>query len=329
MAGPAKMHIDFSATNSEEEHSKRVAVIIPTFNAGQQLVRCLQPLMNSTINPRILIVDSSSTDGAPQLAMEMGVEVISIKKEEFNHGATRQMAFNYCRDAVIVVYMTQDSILVSPDSLNNIITPFEDGKVGAVCGRQLHHADASPFAAHARLFNYPDVSCVKTKNDIFKYGIKTAFNSNSFAAYRCSALDEVGGFPADVILSEDTYVAAKILQAGWHMYYAADAICYHSHNYNAMEKFRRYFDIGVFHSRESWYLSMLGKADGEGKKFVISEMRYLLHNAPWLIPSAVVRTGMKLIGYKMGLGERYIPLWLKRKLSMNKWYWKKVALEKR
>ena len=322
------MPIDIQNDDNDLREYSTVCVIIPTFNAGQHLARCLHPLKVSPINPRIIVIDSSSTDGTLQFAMDMGAEVISIKKEEFNHGATRQMALKYCPDAVVVVYMTQDAILASPDSLYNIIAPFENEKVGAVCGRQLYHADASPFAAHARLFNYPDVSCVKTKNDILKYGIKTAFNSNSFAAYRCSALDEVGGFPPDVISSEDTYVAAKMLQAGWHMYYAADAICYHSHNFNAMEKFRRYFDIGVFHSRESWYLEMLGKADGEGKKFVFSEIRYLLQNAPWLIPSAVVRTGMKLFGYKMGLREKLMPLWLKRKLSMNKKYWENEAVQR-
>lgn len=321
------MHIDTDRKNCDELCTATVAVIIPTFNAGKHFVRCLHPLKASPINPRIIVIDSSSTDETLQLAVEMGAEVISINKEEFNHGATRQMALKYCPDAAIVVYMTQDAILVSPDSLNNIILPFEDVKVGVVCGRQLYHADASPFAAHARIFNYPDVSCIKTKNDISKYGIKTAFNSNSFAAYRCSALDEVGGFPLCVISSEDTYVAAKMLQAGWHMYYAADAICYHSHNFNAMEKFRRYFDIGVFHSRESWYLAMLGKADGEGKKFVFSEIRYLFENAPWLIPSAVIRTGMKLFGYKMGLREKLMPLWLKRKLSMNKGYWENEAVQ--
>ncbi len=88
-----------------------------------------------------------------------------------------------------------------------------------------------------------------------------------------------------------------------------------------MEEFRRYFDIGVFHSRESWFIQKLGKPDGEGKKFVISEMRYLLKHAPWAIPSAAVRTGMKLVGYKMGMREQGILLNLKQKLSMNKGYW--------
>ena len=41
--------------------------------------------------------------------------------------------------------------------------------------------------------------------------MKTAFNSNSFAAYRRKALKDVGGFPINTILSEDMYVTAKML----------------------------------------------------------------------------------------------------------------------
>jgi len=98
--------------------------------------------------------------------------------------------------------------------------------------------------------------------------------------------------------------------------------CYHSHNYSVIEEFRRYFDIGVFHSRESWFIQKMGKPEGEGKKFVISELRYLLKRAPWVVPSAAVRTGMKLVGYKMGIREQIMPSSLKLKLSMNKGYWR-------
>ena len=59
-------------------------------------------------------------------------------------------------------------------------------------------------------------------------GIKTAFLSDSFAAYRCDALADVGGFP-DVPACEDMYVGAKLLQAGYTIVYAAEAQVYHSH----------------------------------------------------------------------------------------------------
>ena len=59
-----------------------------------------------------------------------------------------------------------------------------------------------------------------------------------------------------------------------------------------------------------------------GGRFVRSELVYLLNRAPWLIPSAVVRTVLKYLGYRLGRMESIFPLGLKRYLSMHKGYWK-------
>lgn len=301
-----------------------IAVLVcPTLNAGESTNNFFSALSNQPIKPEILLaIDSSSDDNTVDNFKKYGFKAHQIPRYSFNHGATRQLALSLCPDADIIVYMTQDSILASHDSIKNILAPFKDEKIGAVCGRQLPHTNASPLAAHARLFNYSAESSIKSLDDISRLGIKAAFISNSFAAYRRTALMDVGGFPSDVIFGEDTFVAAKMLKAGWKVAYSADASCYHSHNYSMIEEFRRYFDIGVFHSREKWFIASLGKPEGEGKKFVLSEIKYLTQHAPWLIPSAIVRTGLKLFGYKLGQREQDMPLWIKRKLSMNKGYWK-------
>jgi len=91
-------------------------------------------------------------------SIALGYRVHRIPQSEFNYGATRQLALTLCPDADIFIYMTQDAILASPDSIANLLHPFADEKVGAVCGRQLPHADASPLAFHARTFNYASVS---------------------------------------------------------------------------------------------------------------------------------------------------------------------------
>ncbi len=300
-----------------------ILLFVPTRNGeteSQKLVEQIARQTNRSFS--MLVIDSASEDNTADVWHRAGAEVVGIPVSSFNHGATRQLALTHCPDADIIIYMTQDALLASPDSIQNILQPFENAEVGAVCGRQLPHVDASPLAAHARLFNYTAESSIKSKADISRLGIKTAFISNSFAAYRRTALMDVGGFPSDVIFGEDTYVAAKMLQAGWKIAYCAEAVCYHSHNYSLVEEFRRYFDIGVFHSREKWYINLLGRAEGEGRRFICSELAYLCRHSFWLIPSAFVRIVLKYAGYKLGQKEAGMRPDFKRKLSMNAGYWK-------
>lgn len=98
-----------------------------------------------------------------------------------------------------------------------------------------------------------------------KNGVKTVFMSNSFSAYRIDVLQQLGGFPSDTILCEDMYFTAKAVLAGYKVAYVSEAVVRHSHNYSAVEEFKRYFDIGVFHADEPWIREKFGGAGGEGK----------------------------------------------------------------
>lgn len=306
----------------------RIACIVPTYNGRGDLDRLLNSLDLQNISFDLFVVDSSSSDGTNELACSRARNVITIPSGQFNHGGTRQMVVNRNPGYDIYVFLTQDAYLDSPDAIERLVSPFLDERVGAVCGRQLPHLDASTLAQHARIFNYPVASSVKSLSDIPVLGIKTPFVSNSFSAYRGVALAQVGGFPKHVILSEDMYVAAKMLIEGWKIAYAGDAICRHSHNYTLTDEFCRYFDQGVFHSREHWIRDSFGGAGGEGLRYVKSELSYLGFSNIWLWPVALVRNFLKLLAYKLGCSERVIPLRIKRKLSMHKRYWDSPYAEK-
>ncbi len=301
----------------------KVALIIPTLNGGELFERLLTSISIQSYQPyRKIIIDSASRDQTVMLAQTAGFEVVSISRDTFNHGLTRQQGVEMVQDADIVLFLTQDAILADSEALVRLVESFAAANIGAAYGRQLPHLNAMPIEAHARLFNYSAVSSVKSLEDASRLGIKTAFISNSFAAYRHSALMSVGGFPPNTILSEDTYVAAKMLLHGWKIAYCTEAQAYHSHNYSFIQEFKRYFDIGVFQARESWIREKFGQAEGEGLRYVISEMRYLWNHCSYLIPFAFIRTVLKYIGYKFGLWEKKIPISVKRHISMHKEYWK-------
>ena len=302
--------------------SKKVAVVIPTLNGGEVWLKCLNALRLQVPQPDcVMIIDSGSTDGSDKTAQQMGYEVVRIAKEEFDHGGTRQMAAERLSGFDVLVYLTQDAVLTDSNSIAHLVACFADPRVGVAYGRQLPRQGSGPIEAHARLFNYPPQSNIRTLTDKAHMGIKAAFTSNSFAAYRIKALQTVGGFPEKLILGEDMVVAARMLQAGWAVAYVAEATVLHSHGYTSLQELRRYFDIGVMHHDQRWLLEEFGRPEGEGKRFVMSELSYLATAAPHRIPEAIVRTFAKYAGYKIGVSYSALPKRVCRLLSMHKGYW--------
>jgi len=301
-------------------------LIIPTLNGGEKFHEVLKSIAVQKLKlQRKIIIDSQSSDDTVLLAKQFGFEVVSIRRDEFNHGLTRQQGVNMAPETDIVVFLTQDAILADEEAISHLVACFQDATVGAAYGRQLPNKGATPLEAYARLCNYPAQSRIKSLADATELGIKTAFCSNSFGAYRCLALREVGGFPSTTILGEDMVVAAKMILGGWKVAYCAEAQVYHSHGYSRVQECKRYFDTGVFHSREAWLLEKFGQAEGQGFHYVVSELHYLWnHHYKLIIPAALLRTVVKYFGYQLGLAEGKIPLSIKRHLSMNSRYWKKA-----
>ncbi|AJO80710.1 glycosyltransferase family 2 protein [Pseudomonas sp. MRSN 12121] len=301
----------------------KTALIIPARNAGPHLDRLLPALAAQTLQPdSVLVVDSSSTDDTVSRFRQFGARVEVIAAQQFNHGGTRRWASEQV-DAQALILLTQDAIPATPETFANLIRELEeDPRIGVAYGRQLPHPGAGILEAQSRHFNYGAQSRSKSLADATELGIKTCFSSDSFAVYRRSALQAVGGFPEDVIGSEDAHVAARMLLDGYLVRYAASACVQHSHHYNLMQEFRRYFDIGVFYGREPWIRQAFGAAGGEGKRYVQAELR-ALRAAGQLqrVPEVLLRSALKLLGYRLGHAEQHLPTPLKRRLSMFSNYW--------
>ncbi|AEE14482.1 glycosyl transferase family 2 [Thermodesulfobium narugense DSM 14796] len=304
-----------------------LSVIIPTYNAEKYLERFFQSLIENLkkcdVKSEIIVIDSSSTDNTVKLAKEFKALVYVIPKKEFDHGGTRSYAAKIAAGDILI-FFTQDALLFDELSLSNLISHFQDRDVGAVYGRQICYKNTNPFGRHLRLFNYPEEFLVKEYKDKSKYGIKTAFMSNSFCGYRKTALDKIGYFKESLIMGEDTYAGALLLKAGYKIVYEPKAIVFHSHNYTVFEEFRRYFDIGVFHNSERWLLEEFGSAQGEGKRYIKSELNFLIKNRLYkYLPEYIVRNLLKYTGYKLGINYKILPKFLIKKFSMHKGWWNK------
>jgi len=275
-----------------------IGIVIPTFQAANHLSHCLPPLLDSPLNPRLLIIDSSSTDGTVSLARSLGVEVMVIPQSEFNHGATREKGRKYLKTSIVIM-MTQDAYAVSKEMLGYLVNPILEGKASVAYARQLPHHGASVFAAFARHFNYPPTSHIRSLAEASTYGVYTFFCSNSCAAYLNTALDEVGGFPS-VRFGEDTVVVAKLLEREYRVAYVAEAQVRHSHDYTLRQEFRRHFEMGWTRRAYQKILSRGGSDSLRGRIYVQSLLKELWETSPGQIPYAFLQTLAKWTGYRLG-----------------------------
>ena len=301
--------------------------IIPTRNAGAGLAALLTGLKSQSLPPqKIIVIDSASTDGTAELARLHGAQTLSVQPASFRHGGTRQQALDWALaqgDFKAALFCTQDIHWAGEEACEKLLAAFSCQAVGAAYGRQLPRGGAALLERRGREFNYPDVSCLKSYADRKELGIKAAFCSNSFAAYRLTALRQIGGFPKEVILGEDMAAAASMLRSGWLVAYQAAAAVYHSHGYSLREEAQRAFDTGVFHAREAWLLQEFGKAEREGLRLVQADVRALWQQQErWrLLGVLFLRCAVRWLAYRLGRWEQFWPKSWKRSWSMHAAYW--------
>lgn len=226
--------------------NKKVSVIIMTLNAEMYLQNIIDMLKKQTMKPdEIIVVDSNSDDSTVEIVKNNNVRLIEIKREEFDHGGSRDLAL---RESIgdYVLFLTQDAEIGSEAYIENIISPFEDEKVAMVCGRQIAKNNATSYERLIREFNYPNKKMIKTKDDINTLGIKAYYMSDVCSAYRKDIYLKIGGFKHSILTNEDMLIAATALRNGYKTAYEPSAYVYHSHNFTLKQEFNRNALVGSF-----------------------------------------------------------------------------------
>lgn len=273
----------------------KVLVVIPILNPPEWFLSdVINKLLSQTINFKILIINSGEK-------IENGeYEVVNISKKEFNHANTRNIALGY--EADFYLFMTQDATPFDGYLIENLLSGFEDKEVVVSYARQVPYADANEIEVFARTTNYPEVSKVKSQDDLPILGIKTFFSSDSCAMYRSDYFRKVGGFKQNLNTNEDMEFVARAIINSKKVAYCAEAKVFHSHNFNIREVYKRYKEIGRFFKENHWILeevSKYQKAESTGFRQAKQEIRYLLKYSPVSVFRSVVFSAVKYIAFKL------------------------------
>ena len=298
-------------------------LIIPSYKPDDKFYKLMKRIQTQTIRPdHIFLINTEEKFlDTSKIEDQSNLSIIHIKKEEFDHGGTRNFGASLS-NADIILFMTQDAIPADRHLIEKIIEPFKNKEVAVTYARQLARNDSGIIEQYTRVFNYPKKDSIKSRKDLKTLGIKTYFCSNVCAAYRRDIYNELGGFVTKTIFNEDMIMASKVIDAGYFIAYAAGAKVIHSHKYTYREQFSRNFDLAVSQRQYKEIFENV-KSETEGIRLVKETGRYLLNiGKVHLIPDLIFQSGFKYLGFKMGYHYEKLPKWVILKVSMNKSFWK-------
>lgn len=301
------------------------SVIVPTLNAAHLLPELVSRLRSQQMVPKeIIVIDSSSSDGTEDIATGLGCRLISIPRQEFSHGGTRNRAALRAMGDILV-FLSQDVLPVDGCFLGYLVEPICKGDAVATYARQIPREDAPKGEFFARLFNYPEQSELRTLEMARSRGVKGFFFSNAASAIGKDIFENIGGFSSRVIMNEDMQLCVRLLSAGHRVGYVAEAKVFHSHDYSFGQIFRRYFDIGSFFADCMGNLGTLG-TNREAKGFIGAQLKYLYsHGYHRAAGRAIVEAGVKYAAFQFGKKHVFLPRGLKEVLSLHAGYWRDRA----
>ena len=180
----------------------RLSVIIPTHNEAQAIGRVLADLSLADLPPNfateIIVVDSNSTDGTPDIAAKMGACVIQEPRRGYGRACLTGLAA--ANSPEVVVFLDGD-YSDRPSELPLLLAPIIEGRADITLGSRLHEqnsGDALPW--HQVFGNRLAAGLIRTL-----YGLKITdlgpFRAARADVLRALALEETTyGWAVEMIL---------------------------------------------------------------------------------------------------------------------------------
>ena len=251
----------------------KIDIICPLYNAEDYLISLNNSLiMQKKVNiSSINYVLTESNDNTEKILKDNKLNYTKIKASEFSHSLTREEAAMKC-NGDILVFITQDVKIEDELWLYNLTKNIGKKDVVAAYSRQI--TKYNNIEKYTRESNYPDKSFVVSKDDINEKGLKTFFFSDASSAIQTSVFKELNGYDGkNLPISEDMYIAYKIIMGGYKISYEADSIVYHSHKFTLKQIYDRYKLTGKFFKQNS-YLDQYGTTSSGAKlaKYVLKRI---------------------------------------------------------
>ena len=174
-----------------------MSVIIPTRNEVSAISRVLADLPANLVN-EVLVVDSNSTDGTPEIAAKLGACVVHEPRRGYGRACLTGLA---CADAPDVVVFLDGDYSDRPSELPILLAPIIEGRADITLGSRLQgQRSAGALPWHQVLGNRLAASLIR-----LLYGLEITdlgpFRAGRAEVLRALALEETTyGWAVEMIL---------------------------------------------------------------------------------------------------------------------------------
>lgn len=203
----------------------RVSVVVAGHNEDGAIERCILALREQSRAPdEIIVVSDGSTDRMPARLNAL------LRRGLIDRAYATELRSGKSAACNLAIRAATGEIVICVDcdcsfdrhALRNILLRLADPTVGAVSGNiMVRNSKASLISAFQAIEYLISISLGRQAADVLG---QVSCVSGAFGAFRKSALEAVGGLDAGS--GEDLDLTLRLRHQGWHVRFAADAICY-------------------------------------------------------------------------------------------------------
>jgi rhamnosyltransferase len=230
------------------------SVVILTLNAGPGFADTLDGVFSQKTGGdfEVIVLDSGSTDGTPDLASARGAAVHTISASTFDHGAARDRGISLAAGEYVAL-LVQDAVPLDGRWLAAMIEALQgDPLVAGVYGRQIPRPGSSPLA-RVLVTDAPTAGDERREQhagDRDRYRTlpparrrELALFDNVSSCLRRSIWEEIPfgrtGF------GEDLRWGKRAIEAGYKLVYEPRSAVVHSHERGPLYDLRRHYAEGL------------------------------------------------------------------------------------
>jgi GT2 family glycosyltransferase len=260
--------------SSEARSGARVGIVVIGRNEGERLKACLSSLEHGDCP--VVYVDSGSTDGSPEHARGVGVDVVELDmSQRFTAGRARNLGFERLRltfPGLDYVQFVDGDCEVMPGWLGAAEAALDrDPTLAVVCGRRRErHPEASIYNALCDLeWDTP---------------VGEAEGCGGDAMFRVEAFESVGGFNPALVAGEEPDLCVRLRAKGFRVFRLAEEMTRHDANIlhfrqwwkRAVRSGHAYAELGVLHAAAEGRLGVRQTLSNLGWGMVVPGMAIVM-----------------------------------------------------